>query len=222
MEINKKIIAEYQKKGFVIENGSVLCATSAFVNNFSALGRVFKCLKKGDQTKHVWEMVTEEDALKLATLVDPATGKKYIKFARIPIERVPQFNAFLPHEQEVVEEVEVSKSLFTKKPAAQAPVAPKEPVKVDDLDINDDVPSSDFVGDDQGDADEDETTVQDENTKALDELEKSAEPQNPATALERKELMAKTAKELHGLLTELGIEFKTSMKKEELVELILG
>lgn len=219
MKINDKIVQDYQKQGFVIENGTVLCASSAYVDNFSALGRVFKCLKKGDQVKHVWEMVTEADALKLATLVDPSTGKKYIKFAKIPVERVPQFNAFLPHEQETVEEVEVSKSFFSKKVAAPAPKAPT----IDDLDINDDVPSSDFAGDDEGsDAQGEETTVQDENTKTLDDLEKSEDKENPATAIERKELMAKTVKDLHGLLGELGIEFKSSMKKEELVELILG
>lgn len=219
-KINQKLVSEYQKKGFVIENGSILCASSAFVNNFSALGRVFKCLKKGDQTKHIWEMVTQEEALKLANLIDPSTGKKYIKFARIPLERVPQFNAFLPHEQEVIEEVEVSKSTFKKKPEL---VEAKTPESVDDLDTEDLGDDEELtVSDSDDSSDSSDDSSEDENQKALDDLEEEQEKENPATSIERKELMAKTAKELHGLLNELGIEYKSSMKKEELVELILG
>lgn len=217
----QELIKKYQSKGFVIENGKVLCASPVKVKNLTLMDNLKFMLG-------AFTMVTMDQARQLKTVKDEQ-GNPYLKFAWIPAKRIPQFNEALAHPDEIIEEADLTSTDFLDKkkkvrtrpelpPASTFGDGDDEDENTGDEDEFDKVFKTQSEDDSTDDSNDEEETGEDDS---IEDEEESGETTSDASDIERKELMALTRDELADQAKEFGIEVKVSWSKSQIVDKIL-
>ncbi|MEE8150632.1 MAG: Rho termination factor N-terminal domain-containing protein [Nitrosomonadaceae bacterium] len=235
--------------GYVFKGERILAGYSKRIKNFSCLGKHFHCNwdEKERVIGHHYTPITPVEARRLATVLDPVTDESYVGIAwvvfpwemyekeavsAVKVINATEFGAKKREELEYADDFEeiVTKRAVEKKAEAERTSEEAYNGSDDGLELGN-IPTSDQVDATIETHTEPEPEVDPLADMTTDgsgdqggaEGEPEAEPETPKQiSLERAELMSKTVPQLRADAKDLGLVGFQNLRKEELIEVILG
>lgn len=235
--------------GYVFKGDRILAGYSKRIKNFSCLGKHFHCNwdEKERVIGHHYTPITPVEARRLATVLDPVTDESYVGIAwvvfpwemyekeavsAVKVINATEFGAKKREEleyaddfEEIVTERAVAKKAEAERTSEEAYNAAEDGIGLGEIPTSDQVDATiETHAEPEADPLADMTTDGNGDQGAAD-AEPEAEPEAEPTkeiSLERAELMSKTVPQLRQDAKDLGLVGFQNLRKEELIEVILG